>query len=54
MAWRYNCSTFTNFTKNFVGYIYEDKKGNIWTSSENTNGQGLALSRYNENFLSLQ
>jgi ligand-binding sensor domain-containing protein len=50
--WRYNGSTFTNFTQNFVGYIYEDKKGNIWTSSENTNSQGLALSRFGENFLS--
>jgi len=24
---------FTNFTKDFVGYVYEDSKGNIWTSS---------------------
>jgi len=31
-------------TNNFVGYIYEDKKGNIWTSSTSTNG--WALSRY--------
>lgn len=44
--WRYDGSTFTNFTKKFVGYIIEDKKGNIWTSSESDNGQGWALSRY--------
>jgi len=50
--WRYNGSTFTNFTRNFVGYVYEDKKGNIWTSSEPAKGQGLALSRYDKNFLS--
>ena len=50
--WRYDGSTFTNFTKKFVGYIIEDKKGNIWTSSESENGQGWALSRYDEQSLS--
>jgi ligand-binding sensor domain-containing protein len=30
--WRYNRSTFTNVTEDFVGYIYENKNGNIWTS----------------------
>ena len=44
--------TFTNFTQKFVGYIIEDKKGNIWTSSESDNGQGWALSRYDEKSLS--
>ncbi|GAA4455253.1 hypothetical protein GCM10023189_22890 [Nibrella saemangeumensis] len=42
--WRYDGRTFTNITRNFVGYIYEDKKGNIWTSSETA--QGWVLSRY--------
>jgi ligand-binding sensor domain-containing protein len=59
--WRYDGHTFTNFTQNFVGYIYEDKKGNIWTSSQvnsdlPTNPLTFdanprvtwALSRYNE------
>ena len=50
--WRYDGSTFINFTQKFVGYVYEDKKGNIWTSSESDNGQGWALSRYDEKFLS--
>ena len=50
--WRYNGKTFINFTKNSVGYIYEDKKGNIWICSETTNGQDLALSRFDEKFLS--
>jgi len=50
--WHYDGSTFTNFTKKFVGYIIEDKKGNIWTSSESENGQGWALSRYDEKSLS--
>ena len=48
--WRYDGSTFTNFTTNFVGYVYEDKKGNIWTSSETV--RGWALSRYDEKSLS--
>ena len=30
----------------------EHKKGNIWTSSESENGQGWALSRYDEKSLS--
>jgi ligand-binding sensor domain-containing protein len=42
--WRYNGSTFTNFTQKFVGYIIEDKKGNIWTSSERDNSQAWASS----------
>ena len=36
--WRYdpnkNLESLTNFTTNFVGYIHEDSKGNIWTNSE--------------------
>jgi ligand-binding sensor domain-containing protein len=50
--WRFDGSTFTNFTQNFVGYIYEDKKGNIWTSSEENFGGSWALSRYDEKSLS--
>ncbi|MDB5024889.1 MAG: histidine kinase [Mucilaginibacter sp.] len=46
--WRYDGNTFTNFTRNFVGYVYQDRKGNIWTSSQSDNGQGWALSRYDE------
>lgn len=42
--WRYDGSAFDNLTKNFVGYIYEDKKGNIWTSSKST--ADWVLSRY--------
>ena len=48
--WRYDGSIFTNIAKGFVGYIYEDKIGNIWTSSETSDG--WALSRYNEKSLS--
>jgi ligand-binding sensor domain-containing protein len=45
--WRYDGHTFTNFTQNFVGYVYEDKAGNIWTSSQenqnNINGSHTAI-----------
>ncbi len=50
--WRYDGSTFTNFTQNFVGYIYEDKKGNIWTSSERANTKDWTLSWYDQKTLS--
>jgi ligand-binding sensor domain-containing protein len=48
--WRYDGTTFTNITENFVGYIYEDKQDNIWTSSETA--QGWVLSRYDVKSLS--
>ena len=61
--WRYDGSTFTNFTQKSVGDIIEDKKGNIWTSSESANSpawdgsktgniQAWALSRYDGKSLS--
>lgn len=34
--WRYNGHAFTNFTENPINNIYEDKEGNIWTSSLET------------------
>jgi len=49
--WRYDGRTFTNFTKNFVGYIYEDKGGNILTSSESAHNKSWILSRYAEKSL---
>lgn len=50
--WRYDGRAFTNFSQKFVGYIYEDREGNIWTSSESAYGKGWALSRYDEASLS--
>ena len=47
-------STFTNFTKNSVLYVHEDKKGNIWTSSQESHRDSWALSRYDEKSLSEQ
>src|SRR5690606_14492591 len=31
--WSYKGRTFTNFTRKFVGFVYEDRIGNIWTST---------------------
>lgn len=50
--WRYDGHSFTKFTTAFIGYIYEDRKGNIWTTSENTHSPGWSLSRYDEKALS--
>jgi ligand-binding sensor domain-containing protein len=52
--WRYNGNTFTNFTQQPTGYVYEDKKGNIWTSSQPSyNGSDKwALSRFDAQTLS--
>jgi ligand-binding sensor domain-containing protein len=45
--WRYDGSTFTNFTQNSVLYVYEDRNGNIWTSSvSHPSDQNWVLSRY--------
>lgn len=43
--------SFINFTTGFVGYIYEDRKGNIWTSSEGADTHTWLLSRYDEQSL---
>lgn len=50
--WRYDGNTYTNFTRNFVGYIYEDRKGNIWTSSDTKEVQSWSLTRYDAKSLS--
>ena len=45
--WRYDGSTFTNFTQNSVLFVYEDRNGNIWTSSvSHPSDQNWVLSRY--------
>jgi len=42
-------SKFVQYTENFTGYIFEDSKGNIWTSSA-TNGPNIwSVSRYDKN-----
>jgi len=50
--WRYNGVSFSQIETNFVGYIYEDSKGNIWTSSEVAENRAQwMLSRYDEKTL---
>lgn len=62
--WRYDGNVFTIFAQQFVGYVYEGKKGNIWISSGSdktkgskiglqsiSNQKGWMLSRYNEKSL---
>ncbi|MFZ1751645.1 MAG: two-component regulator propeller domain-containing protein, partial [Saprospiraceae bacterium] len=44
--WQYDGKTFTNHTKQFVGYIYEDKSGHIWTNAEGQNKKSWVFSRY--------
>lgn len=47
--WRYDGASFVNYAKNFVGYIYEDKKGAIWTSAAVADApQDWVLSKYDE------
>jgi ligand-binding sensor domain-containing protein len=44
--WVYDGILLTNLTKDFIGHIYEDKEGNIWTNSVAPNQ--WALSRYDK------
>lgn len=44
--WRYDGNTFTNVNEQFVGYMYEDRNRNLWTSSESETVYGWALSQY--------
>lgn len=48
--WRYDGQSWANFTKTFVGYIHEDSKGHIWTSSGF--GNNWAVTRYEGTSLS--
>lgn len=50
--WRYDGSTFTNVTDDFVGFVYEDRAGNIWTSSQSTFSGKWGISRYDVKSLS--
>lgn len=45
--WRFGNNSFTNIATNFFGYIYEDRDGNIWTSSESSdNRHAWVLSKF--------
>lgn len=47
--WRYNGNSLTNISMQFVGYIYEDKKGSLWTSVQGQ--QGWEVIRYDKSIL---
>lgn len=49
--WCYDGKQFRNYTKNFTGYIFEDSKGNIWTSSATGNTHSWMLSVYQKDDL---
>jgi ligand-binding sensor domain-containing protein len=52
--WRYDNNTFTRYTMEFVGYIYEDRQGLIWTSSSKSGSmEDWVLTRYEINPLPL-
>jgi ligand-binding sensor domain-containing protein len=45
--WRYGADGLRQFAKEFTGYVFEDSRGNIWTSSEAVSGAGeWRVSRY--------
>jgi len=50
--WRYDGSSFTNFTKRNALSMIEDKKGNVWTVSGLPGSRSWVLSRYDAKSLS--
>lgn len=52
--WRYDGEAYYSFSENFVGYIYEDQKGNIWTNAASESPQVWVLSRYDKRPLSYE
>ncbi len=49
--WRFDGEDFTKLSNAFTGFIYEDRAGNIWISSETTD-KTWALSRFDQKSLS--
>lgn len=39
--WKYDESGYQQLSSNFTGFIFEDSKGNIWTSSETNTGWAI-------------
>lgn len=51
--WRYSGTTFSKYSDDFVGYLNEDRKGNLWTCAGETNTYKMALYRYDALSLSV-
>lgn len=49
--WKFSDNTFRKMMTNFTGYIFEDRQGNIWTSSDSGTNQEWVLTKYPRNFL---
>lgn len=47
--WSHNNNLFTNYSEEFTGYIYQDSKENIWTSSvDSDNIENWVVSKYDK------
>lgn len=44
--YRYDGKNFTQFSKDFIGFLYEDKKGSIWFSAGTPQPRNMVLYRY--------
>lgn len=53
--WSYDPSvgvqSFTLYTRDFVGYIYEDSKGNVWVGSDESGNRDWLLTQYSADAL---
>jgi ligand-binding sensor domain-containing protein len=41
--WMYDGKIFKSYTLNFTGYVYEDRKGNIWYTSDTPKSRSMGL-----------
>lgn len=51
--WCYDGTSFTKYSEDFVGYLCEDRKGNLWACAGEKNTYKMALYRYNASSLSV-
>lgn len=50
--WRYDGKSFSQYSKDFIGNIYEDKNENIWITSQNNGSNRWALSLFDSESIS--
>jgi ligand-binding sensor domain-containing protein len=51
--YRFDGTTMTKYSSNFIGYLYEDKAGNLWMCSGEPNNRGMSLYKYDQKSLLL-